>query len=408
MRKQSSEDSADAYYMAISGTSMATPHISGLVALLWQAAPSMRVSEMHDDYQDANDTAYWEDPNTRIHEVEWILKETALYMEPTGDNGVPENFTVGMRGLPNDFAQGYGIVRADHAIALALTLEELRVSNPDATVADAVQVYKYIMVHNYTGRKTNTMTHSWSGDWSRLNDGDSSLFTTTTHDVMIPNGTKEMNLVLNYNPTKSDGWEFGDITVTIDMDGDGSADWTGTGGFSNHGYKEWMVPVDNTGQWRFNVIGQAAQIPDWWRWRNPGDNEYNEATFEYKVGIGLMIEASEEGNVTLEPWDFHAKNGILDWGEPSMDHVDNGSCTDCANEAIIMETYWYDLGLAKMPEKPPKKKTVQFSFPCIPGLGLGIVIAVVAVLYMRWKRLGPFKPKPVPAQVVKKATEKKS
>ena len=101
------------YYLAISGTSMATPHISGICALLWQAYPGMRTSKVHDDYNGKDFPDWFNLSNTLVHEAELILDASAHYIEPNADNGVPEDATILGKNVIGHGSATSAILRVD-------------------------------------------------------------------------------------------------------------------------------------------------------------------------------------------------------------------------------------------------------------------------------------------------------
>ena len=67
-----------------------------------------------------------------IHEIEVILKLTSDYI--TEGENLAENNSWGLNNHSLDYAQGYGLVNADNAVALALTLQRMRDENGDGLV----------------------------------------------------------------------------------------------------------------------------------------------------------------------------------------------------------------------------------------------------------------------------------
>jgi serine protease AprX len=407
VKQGNQQDAIDGYYMAISGTSMATPHVSGLAALMFQAAPSLKVSSIHDDYSgngDYQNTEYWNSSNTLIHEVELIMKLTARYVDPDelplnseGDNGVPDNYSIGINHQPNDYAQGYGFIDAEKAIGLCLTLENLRYKNPQATVWDAMYSYMDTIRSENLTAETNVLTTQWTGEWSYLNDGrESTLFTVHPKYVYVPNETSTLILDLSFDPVNIPERQAGTISLTIDYDNDGNIDWQSDLSFTGslNGQKHDEIALSGGMEshrgklWTFNVIGQVLSWPlDDMISTSPllvGEKDFREGLIEYRVSFQAVLDLGENGTVTVPFKDLHARVGQLKFGEPTSEYT-SGS--------IQMNTYVYNMTYARMPEEILPEPSKSDDFPWwILALILLILILIGAWWYMRNKAGKPLVP----------------
>tara|TARA_B100000579_G_scaffold318378_1_gene267899 strand:+ start:148 stop:2607 length:2460 start_codon:yes stop_codon:yes gene_type:complete len=328
----STRTQGDLYYMAISGTSMATPHIGGIATVLIDVAPSLGTAwyqyEDHDEgtamvtgesAQGFQNAEWFNSNETRVHEVELILELTAQYdilknqCEEGNDedscNDIPEQcYVSNQTNLCHDWRVGHGLVHVDHAVALARTLQLLRdsdgdgfVDHPEVTVWDANEYYMDMIDVREIPLETDQLRHAWKGEWSHFNNGDTSTFgtyaTDDRHYVWIPNGTIEMQVAFTSLEYDINTFQVGSIRPNIDLGEDGEDDAAGQGtrtGDTLHIVLD--VDEEHWGKWcEFDVTGAAVNLPI-----PLSGSEFMEPRVPYTVDVLLKLDISEPVYVEFE------------------------------------------------------------------------------------------------------------
>ena len=341
----------DLYYMAISGTSMATPHVGGMAGILLDVAPSLGAADYHRDDHDFGDSlvggegtasyAQYEDwnerNNSRVHEVELILELTARYegmansCEAGNDedscNDIPEECYRSATGECHDWRIGHGLTDLDAAVALARTLQLMRdqdgdgiVDHPEYNVWDAYEIYENMMTTTTIPANTDRVRHAWKGDWNHFNNGQTGAvyYTEDSHYVWIPNGTTRLEATFTAVETSLDTGQAGLLQLEIDLGEDGSNDAQGEGNrIADSWYYDLTVDESAWGQWaHFDVSGTAVTL-----WGFLGDIEFFESRVPYTVDVMLTLDLSQPVDIQFEQRpDFYSD---LNPTTPSDDYENN-------------------------------------------------------------------------------------
>ncbi len=368
------------YYLAISGTSMSTPHIAGTVALLWQAAPSMKVSYIHEDYS-GDDTSWSTNSRTLVHEVELILEASCKYLEPTEEHGVlvgNKSSFRGWNGKYADYVQGYGIVDVQKAVGIALALEELRTKYPteNITVFDAIENYKRISLKKNIEEPSNVLTTHWEGEFSRFqsNLGSALSSVNQTKKIFIPQGASEVEVDLFYSVVDRGELKATNLDITIDYGDDGTIDYRGDFSGAGSGTKKYIIPVSgNDNQvWTFDLIGQGIKI------QNPfKETNYVELRCEYNINLIIYFETNVMINFTRSSSIYSE----LQFNEHLGSHP---------TQTINKTTLIYDLSKVEytpyVHEEPSEEPQNFLSIFCFSSIIIIGIIITVIFIYKKIKK----------------------
>jgi len=383
-------DNPNPYYLAISGTSMATPHASGLAALMFQACPSLGMSEVREDWsgtEEYADVEWSTAPDTRIHEIEEIMELSTVFL--SDGEGVPEmeQPVRGANGRSMDFAQGYGLIKCDTAVGICLTLQKMRELYPDRyiSVYDAYQVFneQEILFQSELDEYSPDFTASWEGEYSRWNDMQQSGLLETQNQskyVYIPETTTHVKFVMTYQVTSLDDLQAGDLSYSIDIGPDGRNNYVGTFGIRMQGKKELSVDVDGdkVGKlWKIDIIGQGLKVPIT---AFNLDRSYVEIRVEYDAS--LTISGDAEGANDTAPFPL-----INSWFEPykvnfypseEMARPNPPGATASRTKVFI-----YDLDRADFPVYEPHLIEEEWDWWPLIVIAAALLIVIIALLVRR-------------------------
>jgi hypothetical protein len=232
-----------------------------------------------------------------------------------------------------------------------------------------------------TSEKTDVLAATWMGEYTLHNDqNDKATFVTSqAHYVHISNNSKTLILDLSFPPVDLDKNTIGSVTITLDYNDDGQADWEGslTGDNTLSGTRHDEIDISqgdfasNRGKlWAFSIYGYAFSFP--FDIGEPVFGGFRAPTIEYSTSVQQVLDFSVQSEIFVDYRDDRAAVAFLGFGEPTQEY---------SNGSVKLNTYEYNLSRAHfilvIPPPPVKEDSIWLAI--IMDAVLAVIVAVALV-----------------------------
>jgi len=312
-------------YSYSDGTSMATPHVAGVVALIRQACPDLTVQEVKDIlYETAVDLGTAGDDNSYGHGLVNAYAAVLLAEERCGPR--PPEASDGEFTLPWNTSLNIPLVADDDGLpevpgALSYVITSLpshgRLSDPDAgaintapyTLVGGGHTVVYLPFANYWGADGFEFL---ADDGGVPPEGGESNVATIDLTVVIPPAQLIHAFPLDTNPgwTCQGQWAFGQPAGLGSHNSDPTTGHTGPNvyGYNLNGdYANWMGATEHLTTTAIDCTNQVATELRFRRWLGVERVTFDHATVEVSANGANWVKVWENGPTSLSEaaWSLH-------------------------------------------------------------------------------------------------------